>query len=41
MIQIVFPQCAGLDVHKKFVVACRRTVDEHSRASSRCVSSTR
>jgi len=26
--QKVFPNCAGLDVHKKFVVACRLTVDD-------------
>lgn len=24
----VFPNCAGLDVHKKLIVACRLTVDE-------------
>lgn len=25
---MVYPNCAGLDVHKKFVTACRLTVDE-------------
>lgn len=28
MIQVVYPKCAGLDVHKKFVTVCRLTVDE-------------
>src|SRR6202158_2769005 len=28
MLKEVYPQCAGLDVHKKFVTACRLTVDE-------------
>ncbi len=27
MLKLVYPNCAGLDVHKKFVVACRLTVD--------------
>jgi len=27
MLKEVYPQCAGLDVHKKFVTACRLTVD--------------
>jgi transposase len=27
MIQLMYPNCAGLDVHKKFVVACRLNVD--------------
>jgi hypothetical protein len=27
MIQLMYPNCAGLDVHKKFAVACRLTVD--------------
>jgi transposase len=27
MIPIVYPHCAGLDVHKKFVVACRFSKD--------------
>ncbi len=27
----VFPNCAGLDVHKKFIVACRLAVDERGR----------
>lgn len=27
MIEQVYPNCCGLDVHKKFVVACRLTVD--------------
>jgi transposase len=25
----IYPNCAGLDVHKKFVVVCRLSVDEH------------
>lgn len=29
--QIVYPFCAGLDVHKLTVVACRLTCDEHDR----------
>ena len=29
MLTAVYPNCAGLDVHKKFVTACRLTVDEH------------
>lgn len=28
MLKITYPNCAGLDVHKKFVVVCRLTVDE-------------
>ena len=28
MLTMVYPNCAGLDVHKKFVVACRLIVDE-------------
>jgi hypothetical protein len=24
----VFPNCAGLDIHKTLIVACRLTVDE-------------
>ena len=27
MLRIIYPNCAGLDVHKKFVVACRLTDD--------------
>jgi transposase len=27
MIEIAYPQCAGLDVHKKFVVVCRLILD--------------
>lgn len=27
MIKVLYPNCAGLDVHKKFVVACRLSVD--------------
>jgi transposase len=27
MIKILYPNCAGLDVHRKFVTACRLTVD--------------
>lgn len=29
MVKILYPNCAGLDVHKKFVVVCRLTVDPH------------
>jgi len=32
MIPIVYPRCAGLDVHKKFVVACRLSVDGQGKA---------
>ncbi len=28
MITVVYPNCAGLDVHKKFVTVCRLTVDK-------------
>ena len=28
MITVVYPDCAGLDVHKKFVTVCRLTVDK-------------
>lgn len=28
MIKVVYPYCAGLDVHKKFVTVCRLTVDK-------------
>ena len=28
MLTMVYPNCAGLDVHKKFVVACRLVIDE-------------
>ncbi len=28
----VFPNCAGLDVHKRFIVACRLWVDQHGQA---------
>ena len=28
MLETVYPHCAGLDVHKKFVVVCRLTVDK-------------
>jgi transposase len=28
MIKVVYPNCAGLDVHKKFVTVCRLTVDK-------------
>src|SRR5512133_2376267 len=31
MIPIVYPRCAGLDVHKKFVVACRLRVDRQGK----------
>ena len=27
----IFPNCAGLDVHKKLIVACRLTVDAQGR----------
>jgi transposase len=30
MLKLVYPNCVGLDVHKKFVVACRLTVDGRS-----------
>jgi len=33
MIERVYPNCAGLDVHKKFVVACRLTVDPKGQVS--------
>jgi transposase len=29
--QVIYPHCAGLDVHKLTVVACRLTRDEHGR----------
>jgi transposase len=29
MLKTVYPNCAGLDVHKKFVTVCRLTVDCH------------
>ena len=29
--QTLFPNCAGLDVHKTFVMACRVTTDQHGR----------
>jgi transposase len=29
MLTAVYPNCAGLDVHKRFVTVCRLTVDEH------------
>jgi transposase len=32
MIKVVYPNCAGLDVHKKFVTVCRLTVDKQSQA---------
>ena len=28
MIKVVYPNCAGLDVHKKFVSVCRLTVNK-------------
>ena len=28
MIKVVYPNCAGLDVHKKFVTVCRLTVNK-------------
>jgi len=27
MLKAVYPNCAGMDVHKKFVTVCRLTVD--------------
>lgn len=30
MIKVAYPNCAGLDVHKKFVTVCRLTVDRQS-----------
>lgn len=32
MIKVVYPNCAGLDLHKKFVTVCRLTVDKQSQA---------
>lgn len=32
--ETVYPNCAGLDVHKKFVMACRLTVDEQGHTHS-------
>lgn len=34
MLKEVYPNCAGLDVHKKFVTACRLTVDARGRTHS-------
>lgn len=34
MLKILYPHCAGLDVHKKFVVACRLTVDDQGHTHS-------
>ena len=34
MLTLVYPNCAGLDVHKKFVVACRLTIDERGDSHS-------
>jgi hypothetical protein len=31
--QVMFPNCAGSDVHKKFVMACRRRIDAHGHTS--------
>jgi hypothetical protein len=31
MIKVVYPNCAGIDVHKKFVTVCRLTVGEQGR----------
>jgi transposase len=30
MLKTVYPNCAGLDVHKKFVTVCRLTVNSHA-----------
>jgi transposase len=30
----MYPKCAGLDVHKKFVTVCRLTVDEQEQTHS-------
>jgi hypothetical protein len=29
--QILYPRCCGLDIHKKFVVACRLTTQRPRR----------
>ena len=29
-VEIVYPVCCGMDVHKSFVVACIAVTDEHS-----------
>jgi transposase len=34
MLKEVYPNCAGLDVHKRFVTACRLTVDEQGTTRS-------
>jgi transposase len=34
MLKTVYPNCAGLDVHKKFVTACRMTVDARGRSQA-------
>lgn len=41
MLKEVYPHCAGLDVHKKFVTACRLTEDAQGVThSERCKYST-
>ena len=32
MLSMVYPNCAGLDVHKKFLIACRLTVDKQGQS---------
>ena len=32
-VEIVYPVCCGIDVHKNFLVACIATTDEHSRTT--------
>ncbi len=34
MLKMIYPNCAGLDVHKKFVTACRMTVDGRGRSQA-------
>ena len=29
-VEIVYPVCCGIDVHKSFIVACVAVTDEHS-----------
>ena len=39
--QVVYQRCAGLDVHKKTVVACRLWVDAGALSSAICAPSVR
>lgn len=32
MIKVMYPKCAGLDVHKMFVTVCRLTIDEQGQS---------